>query len=274
MVKSAQGTNVSTFRSMQVACLGQDDLPLLESAEVIAYLPGWAAVTYVGRQTVECPVDFALREVRDARLDDESIIDFIGTWGLVYPLRGPGRIPEAFFRSRGSMDMVSDLDAPEHQTRVSLGMTRNYLLVMKAMADFFIGRDRDDIEMVRNAWTNRGFPLSLVGSSVERSEEMAAEVLNAALSVYTPHVHFGNPKPVIASSVFSVAMLQVFGLLNSGWSVRYCKNDRCGKPFTRQRGRSRYGQGQHSQGVLYCSKSCAKAHLERQRRARLKGDNT
>lgn len=274
MPSSTQGANAPTFRSMQVALLGQEDLPLLAVAEVVAHPPGWAAVTFIGRQTVECPVDFALREVRDAPLDDEGIVDFINQWGLVYPLGGPGQIPDTFFRSRGSMDMVRDLDAPERQNRVSLGLSRTYLLVMKAMGDFFIGRNRDDVTMVRDAWSNREFPSSLVESSVERSEEMAAEVLNAALAVYTPRVHFGDPRPVIGPSVFSVAMLQIFGLLNSGWSVRTCKNDRCGRPFTRHRGRSRYGQGQHSQGVLYCSKPCGKAYLEKQRRARLKADRT
>lgn len=41
-----------------------------------------------------------------------------------------------------------------------------------------------------------------------------------------------------------------------------CANERCGREFVWQEGRSE--QGQHrSKGVMYCSRACARAHVHR-----------
>lgn len=272
MHKDPQGTAAPTFRSTEITFFGEDErVPPIEDARVSTFRPGLAYLEWVGKDIVDCPMDFAIREVRDSAVDDDDeVMQFINRWGLIYPQGALGRLPDAFFRANGSVQMLRVLDQDERVGCVSLGMSGVYLHVMKAMADFYLGYCRKDAEQVATAWTGQGFTFAPL-ESVEASERLAAEVLTQALMVFPPRVSFGGANPATAPSVFSAAMLQLTLMMKTDWSVKFCKNSRCGRPFTRQRGRSRYGEGQHESGVLYCSHRCAKAQSERERRARKRG---
>lgn len=267
-----QASETPTFRPMQVSLFGADEnLPPIDVAEVVLVQPGWAHLEWLGRDVVDCPPDFVIREVLEADTDDAGLVEFINKWGLLYTLDGVGDLPTTLIRSYGSTSMLKALDQPHRESHVNLEWSRIHMLAMKAVAEFYLGRHLGDVDRVCSAWSDQGFAAR--DMTVSTSEKLAAQVLTAGLSVFPPVVSVGSPRPVSSPSAFSAAMLQILQMMNTGWSVRFCSNERCGRPFTRQRGRSRYGQGQHSTGVKYCSHSCAKAQLERERRARKRGGN-
>jgi hypothetical protein len=61
--------------------------------------------------------------------------------------------------------------------------------------------------------------------------------------------------------------LQALLFVSDAVPARQCANETCPQWFTRQQGRSKYGQRRTS-GVLYCSASCAKAQAQRDYRRR------
>jgi len=69
------------------------------------------------------------------------------------------------------------------------------------------------------------------------------------------------------TDLYSALCLQLVNLLAEGPAVKRCANEPCGRAFVRQEGRAEHGQHRMS-GVLYCSRSCAKAQSERVRRRR------
>jgi hypothetical protein len=98
--------------------------------------------------------------------------------------------------------------------------------------------------------------------------------LNRGLQKFTVHVRTDNPdyptdllRP--SALLYDACCLQLTHYLASEARVIRCANERCRRPFTRQRGRAREDYGQHrSRGVRYCSHLCAKAQSERDRRRR------
>ncbi len=95
--------------------------------------------------------------------------------------------------------------------------------------------------------------------------------MNSGLSVFAVHVEtlpglrasLTRPLP----NLYNAACLQLVHYLTDDAKVSRCANERCGRPFTRQRGLAKYGQ-HRSRGVRYCSHLCAKAQSERDRRRR------
>ncbi len=74
-----------------------------------------------------------------------------------------------------------------------------------------------------------------------------------------------------ALSAYTVMALQIVNDLVDRAETRTCRNEKCGRVFTRQRGRSQYGE-HRTKGVQFCSKSCALAQTQRERRRRLKAE--
>ncbi len=113
-----------------------------------------------------------------------------------------------------------------------------------------------------------------VGSVAEAGWRWEGYV-NRGLAPFTVHVRWD---PSVSTSarltrpvpnLFNVCCLQLARYLAGDAPVLRCANERCGRPFTRQRGRARDDYGQHrSRGVRYCSHLCAKAQSERDRRRR------
>ena len=68
-------------------------------------------------------------------------------------------------------------------------------------------------------------------------------------------------------NLYNACCLQLARYVADEATVHRCANDRCGKPFTRQRSESKYRQ-HRSTGVRYCSPRCAANQAERGRRAR------
>jgi len=77
------------------------------------------------------------------------------------------------------------------------------------------------------------------------------------------NVAYGRPLPRILTAM----CIQALRFIAIGAPASRCANESCGRFFTRQRGRSTYGQSRGS-GVLYCSAGCARAQAQRAYRRR------
>jgi hypothetical protein len=99
------------------------------------------------------------------------------------------------------------------------------------------------------------------------------EIINPALRDF--HVAVTVPSETseaydigrINTTLYAVAMLQLVNDLNQDVDYHTCANETCRRPFTRQRGRTKYG-GQRMHGVMYCSNTCARAQYQREKRRR------
>jgi hypothetical protein len=112
-------------------------------------------------------------------------------------------------------------------------------------------------EAARQLWNGRGVPVPVTGLDLL---DTLLDAVNSAAAAYGPRleaVHptlegrgfaFGRPVPRILTSL----CLQLLEFVAEGVPARRCANATCGRYFTRQRGRARFGQSRSS-GVLYCS---------------------
>ena len=98
-----------------------------------------------------------------------------------------------------------------------------------------------------------------------------ARSLNESLVGLGPHVPLDGPEmwwrpvPRLAAAL----CLQVLAFISDGLPARRCANEACRQFFTRQRGRSQYGQ-RRTVGAMYCSSACAKAQTQREYRRRMR----
>lgn len=106
--------------------------------------------------------------------------------------------------------------------------------------------------------------------------EEFTRLANAALREFHVRVYadVGRPGYGIGSAyptVYQVAVLQIVNDMAGGGSTYHtCGNETCGRPFLRQRGRSRYYS--RAEGVRYCSRECANAQTQRDYRRRKRAE--
>jgi hypothetical protein len=212
------------------------------------------------------PVDFVLREVLETDLDDAGLLAFVNEWG---PLTRPKS--EVFDLLPGGRD-AWESDFPEAaNAELSLDAQRHHLRVLRALARHWLAHTAGDD--VCESWESDGH---MRPGEVRLAWDWWADYISAGLAGFQMHVVLrvdgesdtrGLGLDYRQPTVYEVAMQQLAVLAAGSDPILHCANDRCGRPFTRQRGRAKYGKG-HESGVLYCSNLCARAQAERQRRAR------
>jgi hypothetical protein len=247
------------------------------------------------REHVEIPADFSIREVLvpDAE-NQEQVFGFMREWGPLcrfgldcldsLPVSEREHLREHFMGHLLRTD-ARDTDHPRWLREgfaVSLPAAGWHLMTLQAAARHVIAHLDDDEEAVCAAWTAWG-----TAWGYERNPETVHDAWlvwqsynTAALRPFQAHVRLEDDDPHVervlpTPTTYELAQLQLAEIVTgqSGPLPR-CANERCGLPFVRHRGRSKYDGTHHSTGVRYCSHRCAKAQSERDRRRRRKAEAT
>ncbi len=277
-----QGTKNPTFRPTVWPAEPPAVPPVFVGEPLVAVEPGIYASPHAdgGSTPVELPPDFAIREVLDVDMALKSeLVEFATRWG---PPTGYGG--ELAFRN----PFLSDVAAPhieaikEAKARlarddlVSLAGIDLGLRILRSLARHLLAHlEGEGDEAIIAAWQ---------ADAAIHAQENPIDLnfawflwdyyINRGLVAFTVHVRTDNPKyptdllrrPAL---LYDACCLQLTHYLVGEASVIRCANERCRRPFTRQRGRAREDYGQHrSRGVRYCSHLCAKAQSERDRRRR------
>lgn len=238
----------------------------------------------------DVPVDFYLREARDLDLDDMSAVaGFLDAWGLpVDPLNrdllGGESRSESWARDTGTLaDSVRDLSDGRTAAAVELGWVDEdwrTLPLAQRLADPARGHAEAAAErrlvnlgeVTLRLFVMQGFIDVVMGDSNQHPDDDARLIddLNAALNPFMPRVVWGE-QYTSRPTIYNVVAAQIINDLYDGATISTCLNETCGRKFTKQRGRAEYGV-HRSKGVLYCSKTCAKAQAQRELRRRRRTD--
>lgn len=161
---------------------------------------------------------------------------------------------------------TASFDYPVHLGEIALRVRVVKRLAHHAMA-YVSGGD------VREAWSGEKVPGAFGRVHSEHDAwRQFTNYMNAALRpfsarVYLPDGGMNFTDDGLEPTVYQVAVLQLFNDLADQATYRRCANATCGRLFIRQRD----GRAQHydrTQGVRYCSRSCANQQTQRDYRRR------
>lgn len=236
-----------------------------------------------GESLVQIPEDFCFRECLEVDPDDHpAVAGFVLEWGRLSPVGCPkdthplaslrdvdGHV--GLIRDLGRRLRVSDITADSMKHGFPLLLESHYLHRLRALARHYLAFRRG--EPVADAWLDEGFACP----SEQDAWRLWVTSINAAMRPFTFEIRLMSAShqmamPVGTASTYEVAVLQLMKIATAGRSVSICANERCGQTFTRQRGVAQYRDSGHNTGVIYCSRTCAKAQAERRRRARRRAE--
>ncbi len=276
-----QGTNHPTFRPTVWPAEPPAVPPVFVAEPLIPVERGIYASPHVdgGSTPVDLPPDFAIREVLDVDMTSErEQVDFASRWG---PPTGYGG--ELAFRNPFLSDIASPYIRAIKEAKARLGRDDLVSLagidlglrILRSLARHLLAHlEGQGDEAIIAAWADAATHSTENPVDLNYAWFLWDYYINRGLRVFTVHVRTDNPvyptdllRP--PALLYDACCLQLTHYVASEATVVRCANERCRRPFTRQRGRAREDYGQHrSRGVRYCSHLCAKAQSERDRRRR------
>jgi hypothetical protein len=246
-----------------------------------------------GMRWVKLPPDFVWRELLEVDPHDGGDVQaFCERWGLLCP---PGPDAFAYYADpTATHPGLADLARPAGAARshdwsrapiVLIPVLVRHLVAAQAMARHLLLRTQPqgrDVGAVAAAWHQVAGDLAAAGDAaavLDRCDYLWGYYVNAGLQAFTVHVVVNDEEGPYARptvpNLYNVICLELARQAVAGQKVKLCANERCGRPFTRQRGRAREDYAQfRSRGVRYCSHLCAKAQSERDRRRRRHEDKS
>ncbi len=252
----------------------QEDIDTLRESDMLAPSPRWSE---------ECYLELIAVDLSDpaAILDFVSVFDLLGMTssrvadysplrlaGLTY-LAGSDEIARKLAAGRAKAFEAGDVPIPLGVE--TLDEFRWGALCMRDLVSAWRIL-RGEIDLATHRWES---PIWEVGraeeyrpwSSVEAVETVLMVGLSEGLAAFSPHVHSDREAVFDDHWTYEVCCLELFNHIVEEARYRRCANEKCGRLFVRQRGRSVHGQ-YRTRGVKYCSSSCARAQAQRQYRRR------
>ncbi len=218
---------------------------------------------------VELDADFVFRELLEQMPEStEEVVDFVAKWGL------PSKVD-----IRAAPESVLERAFAKREPAIGLDAVRGNLTLLRALSRHLLAHlEGQGEDAVLASWDGLGVDWGAVArkaARIDQAWELWEAYVNRGLKAYAMHVRvFPTIEPRLSTAVpnlFNACCLQLVTYLAEERTVFRCANERCRRPFTRQRGRPvkgpTYGQ-YRSRGVRYCSHLCAKAQSERDRRRR------
>lgn len=205
--------------------------------------------------------EVAIRELLKLDVDDDDdLLAFITAHGVIN-------------RKVDLLDLHVQRSSPPGPGEAHLNDARTFLHVAQCLARHVLAARQQ--EKVVPAWA--GFYNDQITEQIAWTT--FSSYLSRGLRAFHARVEFtlveGMTEPLTTGvprvGLYSALCHQLFNLFVDEAPVMRCMNETCGQAFVRQVGRAQYGQ-HRTQGVRYCSKSCARSQAERQRRRRMKGD--
>lgn len=238
---------------------------------------------------VELPPDSYVpgREVSSISPDSsiEEILDFCRNWGVPSDLFNRDLLitPELFFKLCIEYETLNptgfdSLDDAKTEAVVEVG------LMERVITDLSLRNHLRRLTAAKRRLVNLGeviarlellHPIQRIFESrigdmfiTDAELSMCLTTFNQLLNVFSVRVEFEDidsrlPEP----HVLNLMALQMANDFLAKADYSRCSNETCGRLFTRQRGRSDFGQ-HHTTGVKYCSRSCATAQSQREYRRR------
>lgn len=248
--------------------------PAIRSGESIELLDGWVLYRDNGWPPQEVAPELAIRDLQQVDvLDATAVVEFIRAHGMINRTGESSGLPPGPAFASVPDDAERSARMPVHWTDLSAHLAVAQVLARHVLYHLDGGRPMQAWEEIGFSRTDRRVPNDddVAWSWFQGFLDKGLRSFHARVDIEWLAVSDEVGRDIVTGleevGLFSVLCVQVLNMLTEELPARRCANDACGMWFVRQTGRAEHGQ-YRTEGVIYCSKSCAKAQSQREWRRR------